>query len=251
MPLPSNIRLSTDDDLVRILRWSKTDEDDGHVSFFKNSYVLVTAHFRETLYVLHEDDGPIGFLANGVTAPDIMVIRASRRGLGYGKQLAQFMLDSWHQDQIWIYFEVAPEVLSFWEHMGCVAFELHDKCYVYHERSPRVLSYPEDAPPVQVDLSIFPKEAEWIKDIKPEYVLRPPAVRVEDRVQFARQVLFRRDDPNAKKIIEIKIEGHVLYRGVCTKVEEHGLKLDPSKFGVYIETIENAWTDEDVFEDSE
>jgi hypothetical protein len=230
------IRKSTDEDLVRVLRWSKSDQDGGQVSFFCSSHVMVHAHFVGSLYVILEGDDPVGVLATGETAPEILVVRASKRGMGYGKQLARFMFDYWHvqRDQIWIHFE-PKTAMSFWLHMGC-AVDPRDAARVYHERDSIEVALPDTT--VEVDLTVFSGDD--------TYVVRPGAARIGDRIHLDRQVRFVGD-----VLLEIKIEGNVLYKGPCRDEPDIGLHLDPSGFGVYLDTIENAYADEDIFEDSD
>jgi GNAT superfamily N-acetyltransferase len=227
------IRNATDADLLSVLRGSKEDEDNECISFYCNRQIIVDCHLKSNLFVLVEEDVPVGFLANGETEPLIVAVLDSYRGLGYGKQLAHFMFDYWHRGRghVWIDFEVAPlTALPFWKHMGCVHFD-HEyrECYVFHELPETMVELPPGEP-VVVELTMFEKEP---------VVLRPKAVRVDNTVFLDRRVLFRGGTvPIKKKIIEIKVSGKVLHKGLFNESNKCGLVMDPSCFGVYLDAIQ-------------
>jgi hypothetical protein len=240
------IRSATDADLLSVLRGSKEDEDNECISFYCNRQVIVDSHLKSNLFVLVEDvpvgfdgdteplkDVPVGFLANGDTEPLIVSVLDSYRGLGYGKQLAHFMFDYWHRvrGQVWIDFEVAPlTALPFWKHMGCVPFDhQYCECYVYHELPGTMVELPPGEP-VVVELTLFETEP---------VVVCPNAVRVGHTVFLDRRVLFRGGTvPIKKKVIEIKVNGKVLHKGLFTESNKCGLVMDPSRFGVYLDAIQ-------------
>ncbi|RWR13837.1 GNAT family N-acetyltransferase [Paenirhodobacter populi] len=126
---------------------------------------------RSTLDVLVKDSRAIGFL----DGYDILEIHPAERGKGYGRVLAEFMVNrAWSEGRSVVKIEIAPRsALPFWEAMGFTA--VHGRrgngggIYAY-KVMPRPLSGP-DGQELSYVVEFFTPED--------KYAGRPPFVRYE------------------------------------------------------------------------
>ena len=116
------IRPAREDDMLKLAKWLRA-ECDGRRGFWSNWKIIYESFMDGRLVVLTRDDHePIGFLANGKYEPLIMEVQPKHRGKGFGRMLAEQMIDYWtRRRRQRLEFEAIFASIPFWQHMG---FEL-------------------------------------------------------------------------------------------------------------------------------
>jgi GNAT superfamily N-acetyltransferase len=121
----NSLRLATPEDLLRIREWLEDEHNQGiEGSFFCNYNLIEAGQATRSLKVLVRDSDslPIAF-SLGDRNVDILAVKADCRGQGFGRYLAQHMIDDARKrDVIGMVGECAPSTSKgFWESLGFVS----------------------------------------------------------------------------------------------------------------------------------
>lgn len=105
--------------MLKLAKWLRA-ECDGRRGFWFNWKFIYESFMDSRLAVLAlADDDPVGFLANGRYEPLIVVVHPKHRGKGFGRMLAEHMIDYWtRRRRQRLEFEAIYASIPFWQHMG-------------------------------------------------------------------------------------------------------------------------------------
>jgi len=114
------IRPATSADLSQIERWLRAEYEVEHEGFYCNWRIIAEALDEGFLTVLMVGEDPVAFLAEEASGPLILDVRIDQRAKGFGRLLAQHMIDSWRERGVNVLdIECAPQSsFGFWRKMG-------------------------------------------------------------------------------------------------------------------------------------
>jgi GNAT superfamily N-acetyltransferase len=114
------IRNATKKDLAAVEKWLRAEHEKTGEGFFCNWSVIAGAFKRKDLFVLAADGDIAGFVVDAVKGPDIVEVCPEKRGMGYGRRLAEWAITSAvDRGNSVIEGKCAPESSApFWEKMG-------------------------------------------------------------------------------------------------------------------------------------
>jgi len=236
----TKIRKTTDPDLAKIMQWLKIENEDGGEGFYGNRNMICEGHDDGDLYALIEEvtGEPVSFLLNGDVCPYIVEVRPDRRGRGYGRAMAEFMIEYWRQkDAPVIEIECAPHTsINFWKAMG---FEIYaaNRAYLIISKS---YDLPSDLPVVKVKIDFFPERVKWEEGVEPYHSVEMQARRASKaNIKLPRRVFvfegYRRGDGDP--VVAVNIDGVEIYRDKAKYPDAVSLGVDRSAFGFCIDEI--------------
>jgi hypothetical protein len=237
------IRLATDADMAEVERWLKQeDEKEVPGCFYCNWEVIERGHEQGQVYVLPDakTNKPIGFLLNGRFRPDILAVKADRRGEGHGAVLAKFMIDLWRrkEDACVIEIECAPWTsATFWQRMGFTLYREH-RAYML---LPTQFDVPAGAPEVPVRITFFPEQVKYGTDIAPLMVATPRAIRMADgMIRLAERVFLFEDlypGDHRDIVVAIDVDGREVYRDKAKYPEASDIGVQRHDHGWVVDEI--------------
>jgi|ERR1039457_4943143 GNAT superfamily N-acetyltransferase len=89
-----SIRNETKKDLAAVEKWLRAEHEQTGEGFFCNWSVVAAAFKRKDVFVLAADDDIVGFVVDAPSGPDIVEVRPDKRGMGYGRRLAEWAITS-------------------------------------------------------------------------------------------------------------------------------------------------------------
>lgn len=198
--------------------WEEADyEGDRPVRGFRCNWDSAKKGWREgraKIHVLLVEGEPVGFL-NGT---DILEIRPDLRGKGYGRILADFMIQAaWDEGRSVVEIEVAPASAEpFWQRMG---FTLVEDRQGYgggtfaYKILPRAFEL-GDGVRAEYTVAFFTQKARYSQDPKPFIEYTGEGVRLADgHIQLPeRAYCFNpTDDQHVDYFVKIEVDGDVVH----------------------------------------
>ncbi|CDZ31882.1 Hypothetical protein NGAL_HAMBI1145_06500 [Neorhizobium galegae bv. officinalis] len=198
--------------------WEEADyEGDRPVRGFRCNWDSAKDRWREgraKMHVLMVEDKPIGFL----DGTDILEIRPDLRGKGYGRILADFMIQSaWDEGRSVVEIEIAPASAEpFWLRMG---FTLVEDRQGYgggtfaYKILPRTFDL-GDGERVEYAISFFTAKARYSPEPKPFVEYTGEGVRLANgHIQLpGRAFCFNpTDDQHVDYFVKIEVDGDILH----------------------------------------
>lgn len=233
------IRYATHEDMDCIHEWLIDQNERGvHGTFLCNWSVILYIFQNHGIFVYidKEHKVPVGYLTKNF---DILEVKESERGKGIGRALvAHGLKTASDSNETFIRVECVPSSsISFWSHMG---FEIFDEKYGLIEIE-KENPMKEDATPVDVEISFYPKCKKWDPDTRPVKTFTPEAMRAPDggidlrkRVSIFLGLPIWDEDP----VVKIVVSGKILYEGKAKYDEASCLGLMRNKNSFYLDTIE-------------
>ncbi|WP_315923219.1 GNAT family N-acetyltransferase [Mesorhizobium sp. SP-1A] len=194
--------------------WLKAERDETGEGFYCNRSVIKDAHDDGEMVALIENDVPVAFIAYGLTRNGILEVRPDRRGLGYGKALAQAALQREIDDdrRCILDIECAPETsIPFWEKFG---FRIYAERYAY-KVLPKTLELPGSGVGVDVTISLYrDPDQHYPSTSTPHAVFKPKAIRTENGdIYLSHRVVFENiADPSRRDPVgRITVDGRDVF----------------------------------------
>jgi GNAT superfamily N-acetyltransferase len=199
---------------------------------------------RSKIHCLVVDGSVVGFL----DGTDILEIHPDNRGFGYGRILADFMMQSaWNEGRSVIEIEIAPSSAEpFWKHMGFTVVEDREGygsgTFAY-KILPRTFEL-GDGDRVAYAISFFTDKARYSQSPRPFAEFSGHGERLSDgRIQLpARAYCFNpADDQHVDYFVKIEVGGDVIHfdKAKYEESELCGVRRDAG-YDFYIESIDPA-----------
>lgn len=165
------IRNATKKDLAAVEKWLRAEREQRGESFFCNWSIIANACKRKELIVLAADGDIVGFVVDAPSGPDIVAVRPDKRGMGYGRRLAEWAITSAiDRGNSVIEGECAPESsVPFWKKMGFTVSQNRRESrggpYAYKVLERKIAL--SEGPRVPFEIAFYPEKRDWNKNIKP------------------------------------------------------------------------------------
>jgi GNAT superfamily N-acetyltransferase len=188
------------------------------------------------VHVLVDDGDPVGF----VCALDILEVRPDRRGMGYGRDLAEFML-TWAIERNFSVVEIgiAPyTAVPFWRAIGFTTVPDRSASgggqYAYKRLDRR--SRLGSTPVVPYRIAFYPDERGGAEDVKPFVIFENYAERLFDgRLQLSERAYCFNPNESAPHdcVVQIEVEGRVIFRDKAKRPEAQAFGVERDGAGIY------------------
>ncbi len=237
------IRKSTDVDLRTILKWLKEEEDSNGHSFYCNREIIKRAHQGGGLTVLIGKQGEkaIAF-ALGDRTIDIIAVKESKRGLGYGELLFNYMEVIFREKGVNVLeIECTPETsVPFWERMN---FTLYQDEHRFHGQPDKKFAFkvlgrenyvPSDWQSAGVEISFHHEGALYDESFgNPIKVFKPLAGRKNNTVRLVDRVIFRAASAERDAVVVVKVDGKEIYKDKAKYPEAAACGVLKDSYGAF------------------
>jgi GNAT superfamily N-acetyltransferase len=241
MPGPRiSIRKATEKDLVALESWLRAEHEQTGEGFYCNWGVITEAFKRKDLAVLAAGGDVLGFVADAPGGADIVEVRPDMRGRGYGRRLAEWVIDgAFRRGNSVIAGECAPaSSVPFWTRMG---YEISSDrtgpsggIYAYKLLERRFTL--NAGPRFGFGIAFCPNARDWDKKTKPfrEYTGEAEGLK-DDSIQLPeRAICFAPDIRNtADCVVCITVDGRTLFEDKVKRPEAKSLGVCSDPGGVY------------------
>jgi GNAT superfamily N-acetyltransferase len=226
-----------------VFKRRELDVDIPERGFYCNWNLVLRSFQRDptNVHVLVAGGAAVGFIME----MDILEVRADQRGNGYGRQLAQFMIDrAFASGQCVAQIEVAPDTaLPFWRQMGFTPDETRQGpgggIYAFR-RFDRIFGLGGGAR-VPYRVSFYPPDRKWNPAIQAFETFAGEAERLADgRLRLPRRAYCFDDagPTSADSVIGIEVAGALVFEDKVKRSEAagFGVELDPD-YTYYLDHI--------------
>ncbi len=206
------LKLATDKDMEEIYKWLVDhDKRNVHGSFLCNWGLTQKVHNEEKVIIASIGDKPIAYMWLNF---GIVEVREDYRRNGVGRKLVEYALKiASNSDAVCVNIECSPQTsISFWEHMG---FHVYGENHAYFIIG-KSFNLPDDAEPIDVEISFYPESKMWEPETIPMKVFSPPARKTPDgKILLGKRVAIcaTRSIWNGDSVLGIKISGDEVYLG--------------------------------------
>ena len=212
-----NVTVATIADFDKITEWLKEEHNQNGEGFSDNIDLIKNKFEENSLFVIKgNSNNPVAFITGPIHSPSFLSVKTDYRGQGYGKILAQFVVQK-ARDQKLSVVEVlcAPETsIPFWENLGFEAFgndEREKKFRWLVLKYEHLLKVGKD---VDLCIRIFPESKLYQKDTSPRQEFRPLARKTTSGIIYLDQrITFIQTQYDKDVVIEIEID----QKRVCLK----------------------------------
>jgi GNAT superfamily N-acetyltransferase len=235
----SVIRNATKRDLAAVQKWLRAEYELKGEGFFCNWSIIDRAFKRKDLFVLDVVGDVLGFVVDGTRGPDIVEVCPEKRGMGYGRYLAEWAINSAFKRGNSVFEgECAPaSSVPFWEKLGLTVVRSRTGpgggLYAYKilERKIGLGAGPR----VPYEIAFYPPERDWKKDTEPFRTCAGEAQRLNDgSLQLPeRAFCFDPQSESHDYVVRIAVNGADVYEDKVRrpKAESFGVCSDPG--GIY------------------
>jgi hypothetical protein len=233
------IRNATKRDLAAVKKWLRAEYELKGEGFFCNWSIIDHAFKRKDLFVLDVVGDVLGFVVDGRRGPDIVEVCPEKRGMGYGRYLAEWAISSAFKRGNSVFEgECAPvSSVPFWEKLGLTVVRSRigpgGGLYAYKILERKIAL--GAGPRVPYEIAFYPPGRDWKKDIEPFRTCSGEAQLLNDgSLQLPeRAVCFDPQSESYDYVVRVAANGTDLYEDKIRrpKAESFGLCRDPG--GIY------------------